>query len=63
MLEFPGDPYYWLFAASETKFFLRTDGTEIEFHKDANGKVIEMVIHNTDNSVVRGPRLDAGGPR
>jgi hypothetical protein len=53
VLEFPGDPYYWLFAASETRFFLRTDETEIEFQKDASGKVVEMIIHNSDGR--RGP--------
>jgi len=57
VLEFPGDPYYWLFAASETRFFLRTDETEIEFQKNAGGKVVEMVIHNGDGSVVRCPRI------
>lgn len=57
VLEFPGDPYYWLFAASETRFFLRTDETEIEFQKDADGKVVEMIIHNSDGSVVQCPRI------
>jgi hypothetical protein len=63
VLEFPGDPYYWLFAASDTKFFLRTEETEIEFQKDADGKVAEMAIHNSDGSVIRGPRLDVASPR
>lgn len=62
MLEFPGDPYYWLFAASDTKFFLRTDETEIEFHKDGAGKVTEMAIHNSDGSVIRCPRREAANP-
>jgi 3-oxoadipate enol-lactonase len=63
VLEFPGDPYYWLFAASETNFFLRTEETEIEFQKDAGGKITEMLIHNSDGSVVRGPRLSADSSR
>ncbi len=63
VLEFPGDPDYWLFAASDAKFFLRTEETEIEFQEDAGGKVQEMVIHNSDGSVVRGPRMDAASPR
>jgi 3-oxoadipate enol-lactonase len=54
VLEFPGDPYYWFFAASETRFFLRTDGTEIEFHKAADGKLSEIAVYNADGSVVRG---------
>ncbi len=59
ILEFPGDPYYWLFSASGAKFFLRTDETEIEFLKDATGKVVEMIIHNSDGSVIHCPRIDA----
>jgi 3-oxoadipate enol-lactonase len=50
VLEIPGDPYYWLFAASETKFFLRTEETQIEFHKNAAGKIVDMIIHNNDAS-------------
>jgi 3-oxoadipate enol-lactonase len=57
VLEVPGDPYYWLFAASEKTFFLRTDGPEIEFQKDATGKVVEMNIHNSDGGVIRCPRV------
>jgi 3-oxoadipate enol-lactonase len=57
VLEFPGDPYYWLFPASDSKFFLRTEATEIEFIKDASGRVTEIVIHNYDGNVFRGPRL------
>jgi 3-oxoadipate enol-lactonase len=58
VLEFPGDPYYWLFAASETKFFLRTDGTEFDFQKDVAGKVTEMVLRLSDGSVERCPRME-----
>jgi len=46
-----------MFAASDTKFFLRMDETEFEFLKDPTGKVVEMVIHNSDGSVIRCPRL------
>jgi pimeloyl-ACP methyl ester carboxylesterase len=58
VLEFPGDPYYWLFPASEAKFFLRTEETEIEFQKAAAGKIVKMVIHNSDGSVIPCPRID-----
>jgi Domain of unknown function (DUF3471) len=59
VLEFPGGPYYWLFAASETKFFLRTAETEIEFQKAAGGVVTEITIHNSDGSIfAQGPRID-----
>lgn len=44
VLELAGDPYYWLFAASESRFFARTLGAEFEFDKDASGKITEMVI-------------------
>ena len=57
-VEIPGAPYYWLFAASDTKFFLRTEEIEIEFQKNAAGKVAEMVVHNSDGSVIHCPRLD-----
>jgi hypothetical protein len=57
VLQIPGDPNYRLFAASEMKFFLRTEKTEIEFQKDAAGKVVEMVVHNSDGSVIQCPRL------
>jgi 3-oxoadipate enol-lactonase len=62
MMEFPGDPYYFLFAASATKFFLRTDETEFEFQKDAAGNVVEVLIHDKDGSVVRGPRIKDSNP-
>lgn len=58
--EIPGLPYYWLFPASETKFFLRTEETAIEFQKDAGGKVLEMVVHNSDGSVIHCPRVENG---
>jgi pimeloyl-ACP methyl ester carboxylesterase len=60
LVEIPGNPYYWLFAASEARFFLRTEETEIEFQRDAGGKVIEMVVHNSDGSVIRCPRVKNG---
>jgi 3-oxoadipate enol-lactonase len=60
LVELPGDPYYWLFAASETKFFLRTDETEIEFQNNAAGEVTEMVVHNSDGSVIQCPRVSVG---
>jgi 3-oxoadipate enol-lactonase len=63
VLEFPGDPYYWLFPASEAKFFLRTEDTEIEFQMDAEEKVMNMVIHNSGRSVIPCPRLDDSKPQ
>jgi 3-oxoadipate enol-lactonase len=60
VVEIPGDPYYWLFAASAGKFFLRTEESEIEFKKDAGGKVAEMVVHNSDGSVTPCRRVTDG---
>lgn len=57
IVEIPGNPYYWLVAESERKFFLRTEKTEIEFQKAANGKVLEMTVHNSDGSVLHCPRM------
>ena len=56
VLEIPGAPLYWPFAASEHRFFLRTNAAEIEFQKAADGKVQEMLIHNSDGSVIRCPK-------
>jgi pimeloyl-ACP methyl ester carboxylesterase len=58
VLEIPGGPYHWLIPASEASFFLRTEETEIEFQNGRDSKVAEIVIHNKDGSVVRGPRID-----
>jgi 3-oxoadipate enol-lactonase len=58
VVEIPGDPYYWLFAASGAKFFLRTEETAIEFQRDAVGTIVEMVVHNSDGSVIRCPRVE-----
>ncbi len=60
VLEIRGDPYPWLFAGSEKRFFLRTADPEIEFEKHTTGKVIEMMIYNSDGSVVRCPRIVGG---
>ena len=62
MLEIPGAPYYWLFPASETRFFLRTEEIEVEFPKDAKGRIAEMVVHNSDGSLIRCPRISSDQP-
>lgn len=62
VLEVPGAPYYWLFAATATKFFVRTDESELEFQKDASGKVVEMTLLTTDGSVIHCARVDAIAP-
>jgi len=61
IMEIPGDPYYWLFPGSETKFFLRTENTELEFVMDGR-KVAEMIVHNSDGTVNHCPRVDTAAP-
>lgn len=39
-----GQPAFQLFAKSEKRFFLKAVPAEVEFSKDANGKVTEMVL-------------------
>jgi hypothetical protein len=57
VLEIPGDPYYWLFPATDSLFFLRTEKTQIEFGPKNAGKITALVIQNEDGSRVRCPRL------
>jgi pimeloyl-ACP methyl ester carboxylesterase len=56
-LRLPDMPDKPLFAASESRFFVRTTGTELEFEKDASGRVTQLIIHNTDGNVIKCPRL------
>jgi 3-oxoadipate enol-lactonase len=61
IMEIPGDPYYWLFPSSETKFFLRTENTELEFVMNGQ-RATEMVVHNSDGTVNHCPRVDTAAP-
>src|ERR1700732_3675805 len=62
VMEIPGDPYYWLFPSAETKFFLRTENTELEFVMNGQ-KVTEMIVHNSDGTVNHCPRVDTIAPQ
>jgi 3-oxoadipate enol-lactonase len=62
IMEIPGDPYYWLFPSSETKFFLRTENTELEFVMNGQ-RATEMVVHNSDGTVNHCPRVDTAAPQ
>lgn len=53
----PDMPEKPLFAASESRFFVRTTGTEIEFEKDASGRITQMVVYNSDGNVIRCARI------
>lgn len=55
-LAIPGLSDRRLFAASPSRFFLRTTGTELEFVKDEE-KVVRMVVHNSDGSVISCERM------
>jgi 3-oxoadipate enol-lactonase len=57
VLEIPGAPYYRLFAASDTEFFLRTGESRIEFRRDAAGHVTSMIIHHADGTATDCPRM------
>jgi len=61
IMEIPGDPYYWLFPSSQTKFFLRTENTELEFVMNGQ-RATEMVVHNSDGTVNHCPRVDTAAP-
>jgi CubicO group peptidase (beta-lactamase class C family) len=45
MTQITGQPKFPLFAESETKFFLKVVDAQVEFFKDAQGKVTHLVIH------------------
>ncbi len=52
----PGQANAPLFAESETKFFFRTSDVEVEFMKDAKGKVTRAVIYQ-DGEVIKASRM------
>ncbi len=45
MTQMTGQPKFPLFAESETSFFLKVVDAQVEFVKDASGKVTGLVIH------------------
>ena len=56
-LALPDTPEKPLFAASATRFFVRTTETEFEFERDAKGAVRQMTIHNADGNRINCPRV------
>lgn len=56
-LALPDTPEKPLFAASATRFFVRTTETEFEFERDAHGAVRQMTIHNADGNSINCPRV------
>jgi len=63
ILEVSGHLTIGSFAASETKFFLRTEETEIEFQRDMDGIVTGITVHNNDGVFIQGPRTDVAAVR
>jgi CubicO group peptidase (beta-lactamase class C family) len=45
MAQLSGQPKFQLFAESETAFFLKVVDAQIEFGKDAQGRVVSLVLH------------------
>lgn len=56
-LRLPDLPDKPLFAASPSRFFVRTTPTEFEFERDEQGKVKDMVILNSDGNKITCERI------
>jgi 3-oxoadipate enol-lactonase len=54
--QMPGQPPFPLFAASQSKFFLRVAEVEIEFTKNAAGKVTQIIIYQ-DGTETKAPHI------
>lgn len=55
-LGLPDTPDKPLFAASGSRFFVRTTPTEFQFERDSAGKVVKLVIFNSDGNQIECPR-------
>lgn len=55
-LGLPDTPDKPLFAASKSRFFVRTTETEFQFERDSAGKVVKLVIFNADGNRIECPR-------
>jgi pimeloyl-ACP methyl ester carboxylesterase len=55
-MQIPGQAVFPLFAESQAKFFLKVADVEIEFGKDAKGKISRAVIYQ-DGETIKAPRL------
>jgi 3-oxoadipate enol-lactonase len=62
-LKLPGQSAFPLYAESASKFFLRVAEIEVEFGKDASGKVKQALIYQ-DGGITKAPRMPtaAGNP-
>ena len=56
-LGLPDTPDKPLFAASESRFFVRTTTSEFAFESNASGKITKLVIFNADGNKMECPRV------
>ncbi|MGA0555590.1 serine hydrolase [Larkinella sp. VNQ87] len=52
-LQVTGQPKFEVFAENETEFFLKTVQARLTFHKDASGKVSQVVVHQNGDHVAK----------
>jgi 3-oxoadipate enol-lactonase len=57
VLQIGGDVEVPLFAASDSLFFVRTTGTEVEFERSAGRKARAMIVRSPGAAAIRCPRL------
>lgn len=55
-LGLPDTPDKPLFAASNSRFFVRTTETEFQFERDSAGQIVKLVIFNADGNKIECPR-------
>jgi 3-oxoadipate enol-lactonase len=57
-MQVPGQAVFPLFAESASKFFLKVGDVEIEFHKNAAGKIANAIIYQ-DGETLKAPRMQS----
>jgi serine-type D-Ala-D-Ala carboxypeptidase/endopeptidase len=53
-----GQPAFQIFASAKDKFFLKVVDAQLDFERDAGGKVVAVVLHQNGRDF-RGPRMTA----
>ena len=56
VLQLGGEADVPLFADSDSRFFVRTTGTEVQFEQSAAGEIVAMIIHSPGAQPIRCPR-------
>jgi 3-oxoadipate enol-lactonase len=57
VLQLSGDADVPLFADSDSQFFVRTTGTDVQFERSAGGDVVAMILHSPGGNPIRCPRV------